>query len=351
MNIAFKPLLQLRSAGLTLAFGVLFTNACAVSLKDPNTESEREKIQLETWNASPGSSTYAFSKCTESGSTAELLNICGSRIGDTAALTNYNWHSNCSGSACASLSVFAHYMLTDNLGTQQTMHIEAFDNPQFNRAPVASLEISGFDASKPTSTAREEIFLAPGEYYFRAYLTHDGASAIPYSLQGMELVTDSPLGVLGALSGAQRVLVKNTSQSVEPVHIYIDQLLKKTQPAEDTQARIRLQIALPPVTPVEKFRDVHVLLLKAADLEMLPAYNFTLSSNLLTADGLATDFVSPSLEAGAYFVFAYIDSNSNGFVDSGELGAFVETEGQPTAVLVDKNRTKVLMTTLAPFRP
>lgn len=342
------PILYLRLAGLAFV-GTIFTSACGLSLKDPNAESERDKVQLETWNNGPGGSSYSFVKCSSSHSSdsSMLTNICGTKLGDSTGAANYNWHSNCSGSRCGSVFVFAHYLLPDNLGAQQTMHIEAFDNPQFTHAPVASLEIAGFDATKPASTGREEIFLAPGEYYFRAYLTHEGAAALPYSLQGMELVSDAPVGVLGALSGAQRVLVKEASFAADPVHINIDQLFKKPQPAEDSLAKFRLAITLPLASKVEKFRDVHILLLKEADLELNPSYNFTVSSNSFTMDTLATDFVSPSLTPGAYYVFTYVDANSNGFVDAGELGSFVTVDGKAAAIQIDKEKTKTLATTLA----
>lgn len=341
------PILYLRLAGLAFV-GTIFTSACDLSLKDPNAESERDKVQLETWSNGPGGSSYSFVKCSSSDSTM-LTNICGTKLGDTSRAANYNWHSNCSGSSCGSVFVFAHYLLPENLGAQQTMHIEAFDNPQFTNNPVASLQIAGFDATKPTSTAREEIFLAPGEYYFRAYLTHEGAAALPYSLQGMELVSDTPVGFLGALSGAQRVLVKEGSFATDPVHINIDQLFKKPQAAEDSLAKFRLAITLPALTKVEKYRDVHILLLKEADLELNPSYNFVVSSNGFLPDTLIADFVSPSLAPGAYYVFTYIDANSNGFVDVGEFGSFITVDGKPAAIQIDKEKTKTLATTLAPL--
>lgn len=332
----------LRMAGLSLAIASVFTAGCEVSLKDK--ESERDEVQFQSWNADG----YSFVKCSSSKDDNYIANICGSKAGESTALTNYNWHTNCSGASCSSVSVFAHYMLNDNLGAQQTLHIEAFDNAQFTNAPVASLEISGFDASKPASSGREELFLAPGEYYFRAYLAQGGSTPVPYSLQGMELVSDSPVGVLGALSSAERILVKS-AKAEEAVHIYINQLFKKPQTEEDSLAKIRLQIALPTATTVEKYRDVRILFLKEADLEITPAYSFNVSSNSFLADTLTSEFVSPSVKPGAYYVFTYVDANSNGFVDAGELGSFVTVNNEIAAIQIDANRTKNLSTTLAPY--
>ncbi len=338
----------LRSVGLVLFGASFFISACEVRLKDPD-ENERNKTQYEAWTNGPGGSSYVFAKC--SGSDSSIANnICGSRVGDASGTTNYDWHTNCTGSSCGSVSVFAHYMLMDNLGAQETLHIEAFDNATFQNSPVATLEISGFDATKPSSTSREEIFLAPGEYYFRAYLAPAGATPLPYSLQGMQLVSDTPVGVLGALSGAQRVLVKSTADSADPVHIYIDQLLKKDEPEADSLAKFRLSIAVDPAATLDKYRDVHVLLLSEADLEVNPSYNFTLSTNTLIADNSKTDFVSPSLKPADYYVFTYIDANSNGFVDDGELGAFVtDASGKPATVTVEANHTKELAVTLSAY--
>lgn len=301
---------------------------------------------MESWSQGPGSSTYSFVKCSagKDESATALHEVCGTKLGESAG-PNYNWQTNCMGQSCGTVSVFAHYMLSENLGTGETLRIEAFTNPQFSGAPVSSLEIQGFDASKPSSSGREELFLAPGEYYFRAYLSPQGSPPIPYSLQGMELVSETPVGVLGALSGAERVIVKSIAHAVDPVHIYINQLFKKPLPAEDTFAKLRLEISASEElkTQIEKYRDVHVLLLNEADLELKPAYDFTLSSTSLIVDSPSTSFVSPSVEPGDYYVFTYVDANSNRYFDDSELGSYiVNADGEPELVTLEKDRTKAL---------
>lgn len=327
----------------------IVTAACEVRLKDPG-EDERQEIEMESWTQSPGSSTYSFVKCSaaEEKSSASLHEVCGTKLGESSGSV-YNWQTNCMGQACGTVSVFAHYMLSENLGAGETLRIEAFTNPQFSGSPVSSLEIQGFDASKPNSSGREEIFLAPGEYYFRAYLSPQGSAPIPYSLQSMELVSETPVGVLGALSGAQRVLVKAASQVIDPVHIYINQLFKKPVAAEDTFAKLRLEITASEVlkTQLEKYRDVHVLLLKEADLELKPAYDFTLSSTSLIVDSPVTTFVSPSVEPGEYYVFTFVDANSNRYFDESEVGTYVvNAEGEPALVGLEKDRTKAVKISL-----
>lgn len=324
----------------------LLSAGCEVKLKDMGEDDERETVEMESWSNGPGSSTYSFVKCSsaEGKNLNPLYSVCGTRLNDSSG-QSYNWQTNCVGSSCGSVSVFAHYMLNDDLGQQGTLHIEAFDNAQFANAPVSSLEIQGFDASKPTSSKLEEIFLAPGEYYFRAYIAPAGTTPIPYSLQGLELVSETPVGILGALSGAERVLVKNAAAASDTVHIYINQLFKKPVPAEDSFAKIRLELSLKEdlKADVEKYRDVHVLLLKEADLELKPAYDFTLSTTNLLVDTPATYFVSPSVEPASYYVFAFIDANGNRYFDENEVGAYVsEADGKPSLVSIEKDRTKAL---------
>ncbi len=331
---------------LSAAALALVSTACEVRMKDLSGADEREEVELETWSSGPGSSTYSFVKCS-SGSkakgTTNLYEVCGTKL-NGGSDQSYAWQANCAGSSCGSVPVVAHYRLNEDLGPGQALHIEAFTNPQFTGYPVASLEIQGFDASKPSSSDIEEIFLAPGEYYFRAFLAAAGATPLPYSLQGMELVSEAPVGVLGALSGAERVVVKNSSQWNETVNIYIDQLFKKPTPEEDSFAKIRLELSLADESKgkVEKYRDVHVLLLKEADLELRPAYDFTLNTSELLQDAKAY-FVSPSVKPASYYVFVFIDSNGNRYYDETEIGAYVKNaEGKADLISIEKDRTKGL---------
>ncbi|MES2744231.1 MAG: hypothetical protein V4655_02345 [Bdellovibrionota bacterium] len=338
--------LSLRLWVSTLTLLVLST-ACDVRLRDLDEDAERDVVQMESWSSGPGSSTYTFAKCStgKNTSASSLNNVCGTRPGSESTGLTYNWQTNCAANSCGTVSVFAHYMLNENLGPQKTLRMEAFTNPQFTGSPVASLEIQGFDASKPTSSGLEEIFLAPGEYYFRAYLSPEGSTAVPYSLQGMELVSDTPVGVLGALSGAQRVLVKSPQAPAEAVHIYINQLFKKPVQAEESFAKIRLDLSLSEdqKAKTEKYRDVHVLLLKEADLELKPNYDFTLSTTALITETPSTSFVSPSVEPGSYYVFTFIDANSNRYFDETEIGSYISNaDGKPELVTLEKDRTKGL---------
>lgn len=326
--------------GSTFALGMALTS-CAV--EDPN----REKVEMEKWSTGPDGNTYTYMKC-EVSAPRYMATFCGQKTATTTGTAanatpayRYNWKTNCTNESCASLSVFAHYNLTTDLGPGQTLHIEAFDNAQFRANPVATLDIVGFDTSKPNSTDREEIFLAPGEYYFRAYISRDGDAAIPYAFQGMELVGEQPVGYLGAASGAERVIVHDPSDK-PVIHINIDRIFEKKVPEADSLAKLRLQISVDPLVTIPHARDVHVVLTQDSDLEATPAYDFTLNSNELLVAGQErqTDFLSPSLKPGTYYVYTFIDENANGFADPGESAAYVLDGKDPMAIKIEKDKTK-----------
>jgi hypothetical protein len=203
------------------------------------------------------------------------------------------------------------------------------------------LEIVGFDTSRPNSTDKEEIYLAPGEYYFRAYLAHEGDHPLPYAFEGMELVGDHPVGFLGALSGAERIVVK-TAGDQQVLHITIDQLYKKPQAEPDSLAKLRLQISVDPSVTIPHARDLHVVLSNEANLEATPVYDFTLSTDelLIKDQENQADFLSPSLTPGSYYVFTYIDANGNGYADPEETSAYVLEGTDPVVVKVEQNRTR-----------
>lgn len=331
---------RLAHFGSCIAVALLLTSCF---IEDPRPD-EREKVELETWSHTPASSTYTYAKC-ESFSAYSLTAFCTQnptnlKTQEQSPYT-HNWNTNCKGDGCATVWVFAHYMLPKDLGPGQTLRIEAFDNPQFRSSPVASLELVGFDTSHPNSTNEEAFFLAPGEYYFRAYLTYEGDSPTPYPFHGMDLVGGRPVGFFGALSGAKRVLIESTDDK-EIIHITIDQLYEKPQPEEDSLAKLRLQISVDPDLTIPTHRDIHVVLSTVTDLEATPAYDFTVSTNELLIAGQEneTDFVSPSLTPGSYYVFTYIDANGNGFADKDEAAAFVLDGEDPALVKVEKNRTR-----------
>ncbi|HYX33118.1 MAG TPA: hypothetical protein VE954_08370 [Oligoflexus sp.] len=329
------------------SFLSLFTG-CAVELDDtPADEEDKVHYEYGTWETHPNSSTYEYVECTTSGGSSRL---CGYRPGTSASSTrpDYSWQSNCRGGDCQILNVFAHYSLHENLGTSRTLVIEAFENAQFSGSPAANIHIAGFDASRPNSSDLEEMYLAPGEYYFRAYFTTADSQPTPYPMDGMILVGEVPVGVYGALSGAKRVMVK-PEQQPEVINIYINQLFKKPGSDPDTNARIRLRVNVSPEDIIPANRDVRIFLLKTPDTEARPLYNLSFSSNLLLVHGqeYTAEFVTPSLDLASYYVFAFVDENSNGYYDSIELGAFYLENQEVSSFPVERDRTRSLQLNLS----
>jgi hypothetical protein len=322
---------------------------CAVVLDDTPEDEQKVEYEYGTWETNPNSGTYEYVKCSASGDTSRL---CGYRPGTQGApdRPDYSWQSNCRGRDCQILNVFAHYSLQENLGVNRTLVIEAFENAQFSGSPAANIRIAGFDASRPNSSDREEMYLAPGEYYFRAYFTTDATQPTPYPMDGMILVGDAPVGVYGALSGAKRVVVK-PNQLPEVINIYIDQLFKKPGSEAATNARIRLRLNVSPDDFVPANRDVRIFLLKTPDIESKPLYDLSFSSNLLLVHGqeYRAEYVTPSLAVASYYVFAFLDENSNGYYDSTELGAFYLENQEVSSFPVERDRTRSLQLTLQPY--
>lgn len=338
----------MRTASRILAIGsfcFLFTG-CALVLDDTPKDEDKYHYEYSSWENHPNSSTYQYVECTSPTGSAQL---CGYRPGTTgsAAKPDYTWQSNCRGDDCQILNVFAHYSLQENLGTNRTLVIEAFNNAQFSGSPVANIQIAGFNATRPNSSELEEIYLAPGEYYFRAYFTTANTQPTPYPMDGMILVGDEPVGVYGALSGAKRVLVK-PDQKPELVNIYIDQLFKKPGSEPDSNAHIRLRVTVPAGAYIPANREVRFLLLKTSDIEEKPLYSLSFSSNLLLIKGQenTTEYLSPSLTPGSYFIFTFLDANSNNSYDSGELGAFYLDQGDVANFQVERDHTRNLQLTL-----
>ncbi|MCX6131165.1 MAG: hypothetical protein NTX25_19170 [Proteobacteria bacterium] len=317
--------------------------SCSLYLDDAPDKRDQTSYEYAKWVTHPDSSNYEFVKC--SSSQAETL-LCGQRPGSSWGKANepqYSWQSNCQGTRCQTLSLFVHYTLQQNLGSNQNLLVEAFQNPQFTGSPAASIQIAGFDASRPNSTGLEEIYLAPGEYYLRAYFTTAQAGSKPYPLGDMIPVGMEPSGIYGAVSAAKRIVIKDEPYP-ETLHISIDQLYKKPGSEPESHAQIRLHLSVNPDSAIPLDRKVLIFLLTAADLEATPVYTYSFSSNmfLLKNQENQAEFVSPSLSPGNYYLFVFIDKNSNGYYDKDEIGGFYKEAEKIVAVPVEHERMRNL---------
>lgn len=261
---------------------------------------------------------------------------------------NYRWRTSCESNECNATKVFVHYMLTKSIGDNLTVHVEAFDNKHFDGYPVATVEVLHFNA-KTGSHDSADLFLPPGEFYLRAFVSNDDRQPTPYQFEGMELVADRPMGVYGAVSGAEKVVVDAWGETA-PLHIMIDKLFTKpgTEPA--TNSRLRLKLATDALDQVELGRSIYIELFESDDFGTIPTYSFEMSSSLLKVQGQEgkAEFISPNLDLGQYVVRAYLDGNGDKFHDAPELVSVYEELGAPKLVTFQQDHTQTLSLELKP---
>lgn len=293
------------------------------------------------------------------------LNLDAERCGDETARRlpgngaqqcfenqDFAWRTSCKKASCQPVKVFTHYMLGDDLGSGHPVHVEAFDNPNFQGAPASSVRLSHFNA-KQGQWQDADLYLEPGEYYLRAYMaTDEDDAAKPYQFGGMTLVQGAPVGVYGALSGAEMVRVEPRAQNPypSPVHIYLDRQFKAPGQEPDTNAHIRLSLTLAQGYAAPDGREVKIRLHRSDDLNEAPLREFVMPSELFLVQSRLgrADYLTPSLDAGNYVVFAYLDANGNDLYDKGELQGLYKVNGQTYAVRVARDRTEPLALVLAP---
>ncbi len=263
---------------------------------------------------------------------------------------DFTWRTSCKKASCQEVKVFAHYMLKDERGENQPVQVEAFDNPYFLGAPSATVALTHFSA-RPGFWQDVSLYLEPGEYYLRAYMTSGNEALKPYQFGGMTLVQNAPVGVYGALSGAEMLRVAPRAQNPypAPVHIYLDREFKDPSAEPATNAHIRFALALAEGTTAPDGREVRIRLHHTTDLDAQPVYEFAMPTELLLVTGRVgrADYLTPELEEGDYIAYVYIDANGNKLHDDGELGALYKQNGQPFAVHVAKDRTVPVELTLA----
>jgi hypothetical protein len=252
------------------------------------------------------------------------------------------WRASCQTDSCQQVSVYVHYMLTKDLGPNLNLHVEAFNNQNFQGQPIATVRHADFDGDRG-NWKEVELFLDPGEFYIRAYLTNRDDISIPYVFGDMELVADKPIGIFGALGAPQLINVKPVSEGLnDPVKIYLDRLFEKPGEKPDTQARIRINLTLSEGLEAPDRRNIHIELRNDESLETNPVASFQMASESLLVTGRvgSAEFISPSLELSSYFVFVFLDENGNGLFDEFEISALYERNTLPQVVKTEENKTK-----------
>lgn len=334
-----------RSLTLLLPLAMLSLSACYMEVRDGKDDNQANETRITHPDAMPTSLQGHADTCEEQKSPD------GRWTWHCFESEDFTWRTSCQSDSCQEVKVFTHYMLEDDLGAGRVVHIEAFDNQYFQGAPASQVRIANFDARRG-EWRDAQLFLQPGEYYLRAFMTTADDTVTPYSLGNMTLVSDQPVGVFGALSGAEMVRVAPRSQNrfPDPVHIYLDKLFKKPGTEPETNAHLRLNLTVADGSTVADGRQVIVRLLKNRDLSETPAAEFTMASELLLVQGRLgkAEFVSPSLTIGDYLVFVFVDVNGNNNYDDGELAGIHTVNAQPAAIAIRKDRTESLPLLLAP---
>ncbi len=253
------------------------------------------------------------------------------------------WIANCRGDDCRAVTAFVHYMLEEDLGNSNAVIVEAFDNPKFVGSPISQVTIQGFTANRAGDFKQTKLYLSPGSYYLRAYISNEDEALTPYSYGGMEMVRDRPIGVYGALSRPHAINVTPSSYeaSVEPVHISLDLLFKKPGVEQPTNAYVRLKLSTQDLAAVTAGRKIVIQLHEDMDLMRIPLEQFQVASEQWLVEGRKgmTEFVSPSLATRDYVVFVFLDADGNGYYDEGELAQIYQVQGQPGRLAVHANRT------------
>lgn len=325
---------------MLLGLTVSGLSACYVEVAD---DTENEQSQGSTRITHPDTLPPALRG--EADTCEEQTSEDGSRTWHCFKSDDFQWRTSCKSESCQEVQVYTHYMLENDLGGGRVVHVEAFDNQYFQGAPTGSVRIANFDANRG-EWRNAQLFLEPGEYYLRAYLSTDDDAVVPYSLGGMTLVQDQPVGVYGALSGAEmiRVAPRHQDRYPDPVHIYLDKLFEKPGAAPDTNAHLRINLQVADGLTIPDARQVIVRLHTDRDLAKAPAAQFTMASELLLIQGRVgkAEFVSPSLKTGDYIVFAFLDASGNGSYDVGEPAQVHTVNAQPAAVRIVKDRTESL---------
>lgn len=262
----------------------------------------------------------------------------------------YRWLSTCESGKCETLDVHVHYMRLEELGTNMAVQVEAFDNQNFQGAPKATTAMFNYNA-KRGEWKKVPLKLAPGDYYIRAYMTNEDGGRVPYNFGGMELVADRPVGVVGVLSGAERVSVepKYSRKESTPVHVYLDKLFKKPGTEPETKAFLRIKIKTQDPAAVVSGKKIRIQLRQGEDLDANPDFEFTMASDLLLVrDGIGeAEFVSPSLAEGNYTVLTFVDTNDNSYLDPTELQNFYAESGATKMIEIRKNFTRTISATLS----
>ncbi len=250
----------------------------------------------------------------------------------------------CGNKSCYKVPVRVHYMLTENIGPQSVI-IEAFDNQYFQGAPLSRKVANRLDTAKPGTYVESEMSLPVGEYFVRAYLNSNKQEITPYEYEGMELISNMPVGLYGAASHAETLTVTSgQSTKLTLVQIYLDKLFKRPQAEEPTQAHMRVIYKFAADFTVPTGRTVYFELFDKPDFNYIPSKRMEAPSEMSMINGRegVAEFLSPELPVGQYFLRMYLDTNGNRFLDRNEPRYIYFKHGESAKIDVVAQRTETI---------
>lgn len=319
------------------------TNACYMEVH----EDDDKKKTGWTHSSSSGSELNFLPENQRSGTqTCDQYQINGNYVLNCYERDNRKYLSNCSSDrGCQTVAVSINYLLQENLGMGKTVVVEAFNADGAQNYPAAVTKVFNFDATHAGTSAMESMFLAAGNYYFRAYLSDDDFST-PFEYKGMDKVeqqmVNQPYGTYGA-SGVASVQVNGSAENKpqSPVIVNLNRLFRKAGEERPTNANLRIGITVDPATEVPAGKDVIIKLYGTNDFRVNPIYTFKFSSNLLKIEGQKgkAEYIATNLKAGDYFVQAFLDDSGNGYADPGELQDTYKKGDEQAKMSVVENRT------------
>lgn len=257
------------------------------------------------------------------------------------------WDRRCGIDVCQKSEVFVVYGLSQDLGIDNSVVLEAFDNPRFSGSPIASARLTGFSATRPGDTARTTLYLAPGSYYLRAFISSDRDAIAPYEYGGMELVSNKPVGFFGAASGPQSLHVEGEGARVPPVTVTLNHLFKTPEADSPSDAHLRIRFRVDPAL-VQVNQRLIIELRDTTDFAFNPSATFFVASDTLLVEGKEgqAEFTTRNLIPGDYSVLAFIDANNNGFADEDELQQTYSQAGTPALLRIAPRRTESIQLSL-----
>ena len=271
----------------------------------------------------------------------ESLYVCYVDQGST-------YFTGCHDGTCLEVPVHVTYMLSEDLGPDHTVIVEAFDNHMFQGHPISTVRMTGFDATTPGVRASDVLLLAPGDYYVRAYLATNETPITPYQYGDMELVSDRPFGLYGALSSVTKISVGNEIPFPGVVTVFLDKLFRSPESLPPTDAHIRTIVHLSDGLVAPLGQKVWIELYEHEDFSFHPKYSFAIPTDSLRIAGQMgrAEFYSDHLDLGDYFVLIYMDTSGNGFYDRGEPWQVYKRYGEYGRVHIEADKTVTIELTL-----